>query len=137
MRVTTSPVETKCGSPVVNDEDDGLGSWDDGGDEFVEIESMFNESICQMGKLVRCTHADKVRSNATGLVGDVGDYVAPEVRRSRITVEEQHNRLFLRRLLRRSVDICHLGIEDFNALEGEWEVGGDFFVSHIAEYLEI
>ena len=80
MRVATGPVETEGGAPVVDDEDDGLGPRDDGGDEFVEVESVFDEAVGQVRKLVRCAHADQVGGDAAALVGDVGDDVTPEVR---------------------------------------------------------
>lgn len=46
----------------MQNEDDLLVARDDSGAEFVEIESVFNESVCQMGKLIRRTHANQVWS---------------------------------------------------------------------------
>ena len=93
---------------------------------------MFKESVCQMGRLIRCTHADEVRSNATCLVGDMGNYVPPKVRRCRVAVQEEHDRLFLLgTLCWLNIDVGHLCIEHFDALEGKGKVGRYFFFRHL------
>ena len=107
----------------MHNEDDFLVLWDDVGDELVEIKGVFNEAVRQVGKLLGCTHAHEVRSNATRLAGDVRNYVPPQVRRSWIAVDEEHHRVLLwRGFPRCSVYVGHFGVEDLDALKGEGEV---------------
>jgi len=48
-------------------------------------------------------------------------------------VEEKHDRLLLLLIMvcRCSVYVGHLGVEDFDAVEDEGEVGGYFNIDHI------
>lgn len=45
-------------------------------------------------------------------------------------MEEEHYGLFLGRLFRCGVHVGHFGIVDFDTVQCEGEVGGDFFFGH-------
>lgn len=49
-------------------------------------------------------------------------------------MEEDYNGLFLGRLFRCGVYVGHFGVVDFDAVQGEGKVRGDFFVGHDAGY---
>lgn len=107
----------------MQNEDDPLFPRDDGSAEFVELKGMFQESIRQVGKFIRCTHADEVRSEATMSVGAMGNYVPPQVRRSWIAVEEEENGLLLMTFCWCSIYVGRFGIVYFDALKRKREVG--------------
>lgn len=115
----------------MQNEDDHLITWDDSGAEFIKIQSMFNESVRQIRKLIRCTHANEVRSNATCSAGDMGKYVPPQVRRSGVSVKEEHNRLLLGTLCWCSIYVGHFRIDNFDTRERKGEVGGYLFFHHL------
>lgn len=91
----TQRPETQCRAPIRQNEDDVLVARDDSGTEFIEIMSVIDESVRQMGKLIQATHTNQVRSKATCSARDMVNDVPPEVGRSCATVEKEHDRLLV------------------------------------------
>src|SRR5439155_17338728 len=64
-------------------------------------------------------HADEIGRDAAAETGQVRDDVAPQIRRGRVTVEEDNG------ITATLIDIGHACTVDLDALQGEREIGGD------------
>jgi hypothetical protein len=89
-----------------------------GGEPGVEVAGVVGVAVGDVG-LAGLTHADEIRREGAGLAGDVGDDVAPDVRRRRVAVDEHH------RLAGAGLAVGHERVEDRRAVRaGRGGVGG-------------
>ena len=104
-------MEGERGTPIVTDERDVFGE----GERIqpgVEVAGVVDEVITAARVAPGSAHADQVRRQATGLLGQRWDDVAPEVGRSRVAMQEDQG------WAAAFIDVGHLRIEDGDTLPG-------------------
>jgi hypothetical protein len=108
--VTSGPVEAECRAPVVNDQCDPVAQVENI-EQCIEVLAVFGECVAVgpgVFDLVGVAVADQVRGDEAAEVGDVGQHVAPQIRRGGIAVEE-HEGVAVSRIMDR-----HVAPEDRN-----------------------